>query len=483
MIEVDEDLNFSVRSYKHVLLELTDVKDNLLLTLLIEYRRVADIMMSKQINHFFRTGKLNEKSKDFYGNIQTFLTERYKDVIKRQIDGMLKSYISNRKNDFVDLVSSNFKGKNNKKSIELKKELYTINRLNKWFDPENLIARKIFKHILKKNKFPSVKHINMVLNTKAYCLEENKVTKSCDYIVRLRTCNTEHKNIYLPLKRNTYLSKELKKNYKINNSIQINFDKNNKIKCVVLSCSKKKFKTLNPDYKSSTASIALDFGLRNLFTTNLGDMFSKNFIDKLTVYDKKILKLQKEIQKRKQKLSENKKYKDLTHRLRAFIKNESNRVINRLIKVHKPGEIVVELLNFEGVNLSKRMNRLLSNCGLANIKAKLMCVSEDYGIKITYVNPAYTSQECSVCHHTEKDNRKTREKFECLCCGHKALADVNATKNIMSRAHDDWFTSNPYATKESIKQHLLYKNKMFVNTNSRLSKAVECKTSSPAILS
>jgi putative transposase len=211
-------------------------------------------------------------------------------------------------------------------------------------------------------------------------------------------------------------------------------------------------------------------------------MFSKNFIDKLTVFDKKILKLQKEIQKRKQKISENKKYKDLTYRLRAFIKNESNRVINRLIKVYKPAEIVVELLNFEGIGLSKRMNRLLSNCGLANIKAKLMCVSEDYGIKITYVNPAYTSQQCSVCYHTEKDNRKTRENFVCLCCGHKALADINAAKNIMSRAHDVWFIANPYATKESIKQHLLYKNKMFVS-NSRLSKAMECKTSSLAILS
>jgi putative transposase len=119
------------------------------------------------------------------------------------------------------------------------------------------------------------------------------------------------------------------------------------------------------------------------------------------------------------------------------------------------------------------MNRLLSNCGLSQIKIKLQTISEDYGIKITYINPAYTSQECNRCSYTDKENRKTRENFKCLCCGHKSLADVNASKNIMSRAHDSWFTTNVYATKTHIKQHLLIKNKMFVDSNnSRLSKAM-----------
>lgn len=44
-------------------------------------------------------------------------------------------------------------------------------------------------------------------------------------------------------------------------------------------------------------------------------------------------------------------------------------------------------------------------------------------------NPAYTSQRCSACHHTEEKNRNG-EVFLCLTCGHGDHADVNAAKNI-----------------------------------------------------
>ena len=45
-----------------------------------------------------------------------------------------------------------------------------------------------------------------------------------------------------------------------------------------------------------------------------------------------------------------------------------------------------------------------------------------------------TSRECRVCGHTEKANRKTRDLFACLSCGHTADADVNAARVIARRA-------------------------------------------------
>ncbi len=459
--------DLSIRSYNHQLLDLTIVKSKLINDLLVEYRRVANIILNKQIKHFILTGNLNSKdSKDFYGNIKSFLSERYKDVIKRQIDGMLKSYISNRKNDFKSIVF-----KSNLSDIQ-KKELYIINKSNKWFVKDNLIAHKIFKHVLKLNKYPSTKSINMVLNTKVYDIQQNKETKKCSYLIRLRTCNKNQPMIFLPLKSNTYFNKQLNNHIKLNNSIQLNFNKDNSIKNVVLSLSKIKHKTLSNAYIPKTDKISFDFGLKNLLTTNRGDFFSRNFIDKLLDYDKKILNLTKELNKRNIKLRDNKRYVKYNKSLRAFIDNEINRVVNRIINIYKPREIVLEALNFVGVGLSKRMNRLLSNCGLNRLKIKLNTLSEDYGIKITYINPAYTSQECSRCSYVDKENRKTRDIFKCLCCGHKSLADVNAAKTILNRVQDGWFTSNAYANKHIIKQHLLYKNKMFVNLNSRLSKAM-----------
>lgn len=47
------------------------------------------------------------------------------------------------------------------------------------------------------------------------------------------------------------------------------------------------------------------------------------------------------------------------------------------------------------------------------------------------VNPAYTSQRCSVCGHVHRDNRHGKS-FVCLACGHTEDADVNAAKNILA---------------------------------------------------
>jgi len=54
-----------------------------------------------------------------------------------------------------------------------------------------------------------------------------------------------------------------------------------------------------------------------------------------------------------------------------------------------------------------------------------------YKTKVIKVNPAYTSQTCSVCGHVDKDNRKTQDRFKCTACGHSENADFNAAKNIL----------------------------------------------------
>lgn len=44
--------------------------------------------------------------------------------------------------------------------------------------------------------------------------------------------------------------------------------------------------------------------------------------------------------------------------------------------------------------------------------------------------PAFTSQRCSCCGHTAKENRKSQADFSCVACGHSENADLNAAKNI-----------------------------------------------------
>lgn len=44
--------------------------------------------------------------------------------------------------------------------------------------------------------------------------------------------------------------------------------------------------------------------------------------------------------------------------------------------------------------------------------------------------PAFTSQRCSCCGHTAKENRKSQADFSCVACGYSENADLNAAKNI-----------------------------------------------------
>ncbi len=50
--------------------------------------------------------------------------------------------------------------------------------------------------------------------------------------------------------------------------------------------------------------------------------------------------------------------------------------------------------------------------------------------RVEKVNPAYTSQTCSVCGHCAPDNRENQAVFRCGACGHQANADVNAAVDI-----------------------------------------------------
>ena len=59
--------------------------------------------------------------------------------------------------------------------------------------------------------------------------------------------------------------------------------------------------------------------------------------------------------------------------------------------------------------------------------------AEAHGISVEYVDPRYTSQQCSECRHRARQNRPGRTRFECEHCGTQANADYNAAKNVALR--------------------------------------------------
>ncbi|MCX5200401.1 transposase [Streptomyces sp. NBC_00237] len=60
------------------------------------------------------------------------------------------------------------------------------------------------------------------------------------------------------------------------------------------------------------------------------------------------------------------------------------------------------------------------------------------GVPFIEVDPAYTSQRCPRCGHTERANRPTRDHFACRRCGLAGPADHVAGVNVRNRARSAW---------------------------------------------
>jgi IS605 OrfB family transposase len=75
-----------------------------------------------------------------------------------------------------------------------------------------------------------------------------------------------------------------------------------------------------------------------------------------------------------------------------------------------------------------------SKWAFAQLRTFVQYKAKIAGVPVVLVDPAYTSQQCSVCGYTDRKNRKTRDGFSCISCNHAEPADINAAKNIAFRA-------------------------------------------------
>jgi len=423
-----------VRTYrlKHA---INKGKQKQILDVLKAYRITASAIASLQWRLLF------EEAQDFNKNLNikylpSPLSERYKQTCQYQVVAVLKSFISNRQSDFTQIVCGSSLNE------DAQKKLLYINKYKCWYtkssftvlkskleiDSDSLrLARWIFRHILNKHRKPSFKHINMALDSKVATITPRDVSKamSFDYWIQLSTLN-KGRPVMLPLNTNRYFESV---RGKIKNFCQVNMTEDNNL---VISLVKD---VPEPVYIPETPRVALDLGLVTLFATNNGDLMGRRLFDVLQKYDALISKLSANRQ-RQGLLVRTKKYRKLVSNLREFMKNEINRVINRLIVQYKPAEIIIERVSFQNTNLSRRMNRLLSWFGKSYVTKKLNAIHEELGIQVTYVNRAYSSEVCSVCGYVDKANRKAQPRFKCRCCSTGIHADVNGARNHLNRSSD-----------------------------------------------
>ena len=85
-----------------------------------------------------------------------------------------------------------------------------------------------------------------------------------------------------------------------------------------------------------------------------------------------------------------------------------------------------------GKNVKQKsgLNRSMLDLGLGIFYDIIRYKALWQGKMFVQVPPQNTSNTCSICEFSHKDNRKTQSEFVCLNCGHSENADYNASKNI-----------------------------------------------------
>ncbi|MDW8433463.1 MAG: transposase [Aquificaceae bacterium] len=416
--------------------DLTERKKAIIKELLTSYRKTAKKIASYQWKLFFQSGAFNRKAN--IKHLQSDLSERYKYTVQyHSVVPVLEGFISNVQNKFREIVL------NSSLLEKTKRVLLYLNSRKEWLwirsekalwiekntkheyeitQEERLLAKKIFKHILKRWRKPSFKKVNLLLDSKCGLLESPEKAKHFDYWIRLCT-KEKGKPIYLPVKLHGYFHS---KDGELSGLIQISED--GRIKLV---------KEVAVKSLELSGEVALDFGMKCLLATDIGHLLGRGFYSKVKEYAEKIDKLQRNLQRQKIKPMQSKRYQKLNHRLSEYVKSEIRRILNRVVVLYRPARLVVEDLRYfvKRVinNFPKAVKRVLVRFWLGEIKRKLRELQEEYGIEVLYVNPAYTSQAFSNCGYVDKENRKSRSEFECKCFGRKLRTDVDACRNLLDR--------------------------------------------------
>ena len=425
---------------------LTATKAAVLRNVLRRHRAVAPMLGREQWRLFFETGAFDKQHdvdkvtfRAVTGNAARVQMARY------QVAGQLQSWISNRANEFRDAVTTSTL------APEIKHALHTINVQQAWWcpgpvrmfeekrptgpviaDDTRRLARSIMRGVCRRHRRPDLSRISMWVDARAVTLAkpiEATQTGAVDYWARFVF---DRQVINVPLLGNPH---QRARNGDLAKGLMIIEDrKSGTLRFGVATDISAECVRSRAAYQSERECLPLDFGLSTMFATEDGDLLGRGWISTLGRYDARLTNIARGMQRRKQKPRQSRRYRETVTTLRGFIKTEVNRVVNRLIELKKPAELVLERLDFRNPAWSRRMNRIVQNCGRSVIRAKLADLKDRFGIASTEVNPAYTSQTCSRpdCGYVAKNNR-VGSAFRCRWCGSKLHADVNGARNIGAR--------------------------------------------------
>jgi len=125
---------------------------------------------------------------------------------------------------------------------------------------------------------------------------------------------------------------------------------------------------------------------------------------------------------------------DFLHKLSTGISENQARVYVEGLQIKNMSASARGTVEEPGRNIKSKsgLNKSILDQGWYEFKRQLGYKLSWRGGILVEVNPRHTSQTCSCCGHTAKENRVSQDVFRCQVCRHEENADINAAKNILT---------------------------------------------------
>ena len=359
---------------------------------------------------------------------QTPLSERWHRVAIMQAAGIAKSWRSNRANALRDYQREQEKYK--ERLGEYQKQQAQGTR-----DSEEKAVKEPKAPLWHEWNIPTLREWCLQTNTNVAKLEPSE-DSSFDYWLTIATLE-KGCPIKIPVKLADY-HKETLKEKKLNSSVSLN--KRDNTWWLTVTYDEEVAVKTTPD----APVVGIDVGIANFITTSTGKHYG-------TMHGKLKARHKRDRAKRRRKAKlraclEKKGVKKLPstssrtgQQLMRQTKQEINRAVNECYADpdHAGVQFAYEQLSVASMRFKARaMNAYLKASNLAHIPQQIAWNAEKRGGMATPVISAYSSQECSVCHYTDRKNRPDQRTFRCQVCGFEAHADHNASVNLSRRVGD-----------------------------------------------
>jgi IS605 OrfB family transposase len=210
-----------------------------------------------------------------------------------------------------------------------------------------------------------------------------------------------------------------------------------------------------PNQYDPVGALGVDLGIVNLAVDSDGTAYKGKDVDE-TMHRMDRIKAKLQVCGSK---SAKRHLKRLSKHEARYRRNMNHIISKRLVAKTKDTGRAIVLENLKGIRgqttVRKAQRRRHNSWSFNQLRQFIEYKAKLVGVPVLYVNPRGTSHTCPRCGLEAKQNRRTRDRFECVGCGLAGPADYIAALNIAARGQ----VSSPIVPRNLLEPQALLRDK------------------------